>query len=991
MVALVLIGLWPPMKLSARDALDTGSMQASARQLRSFDQTIKSSDEEAGDLYIVQLYDPPLPIHIARLLVQTATAGQTPAMRKLDMESDVSRAYLFHLDARHRAALDAIETRLHRQVEPVFRYRLAINGFAVRLSSDEATALQSLPEIAQVQRDEVSELQTDFGPAQMGAPALWDGSALAGVQTRGEGVVIGVIDSGVNYQHPSFADVGADGYNHVNPRGRFYGVCNPTTGAPYCNDKLIGVYDFTNTTGGLDDDGHGSHIAAIAAGNFVDVHYPPPNGPLRRLSGVAPHANLIVYKTSVNGGNAHSLVLAAYEQAIADGVDVLNYSISGQPISFWRHAIAQAQLSAHAAGIVVAAAAGNAGPFSSAHMNAMPWVMTVGAATHPRAMPNRLVDLSGGSTPPPIGLQGAAQAPAYGPAPISHAMTAGDPYCTQPFPAETWAPGTIVVCDRGAVLLENKAANIKAGGAAYFVLANTQEWGEATLAFQPAFALPMVHLGYTAGQSLRGWLATGEGHRATITAPTEILDAAFADRVAWFSSRGPNPLYSEVFKPDLLAPGASILAADFAATPQTTNVYAIKSGTSMATPHAAGAAALLIALHPDWSPAAVQSVLMSTARYNLLLEDGRTGSTPFDEGAGRIDLPSAVRAGLFLDEQVAAFQAADPDFGGKPDALNLASLADGQCTPRCEWVRTLTSAAQMTVTWSLSTTAAPGLTVTVAPISFTLPPGASQVITMAASLESGADSAWRFGRVTLTPAASEIASAHLPLAVRRLHTVYLPAVAGGGNVGWVTILHEDFESSFPSLGWEQQGRGWMRRNCLPHRGVYSGWAVGEDNNGAPTPCGANYPNNVSSALVYGPFSLADADDAVIELTYWTNTEAVNDWLFWGVSIDQVNFFGRRNWGDSGGWKNAVFDLTDVFTLGDLRGEPRVWFMVRFWSNQTLNFPGGAYVDDIVIRKYVAPPVLAQRKAGGQGECDKHTEEIPLVQRSACAQSIWQTR
>jgi subtilisin family serine protease len=980
-VALALFGVWhePAAAMS----------QAPVELLMSLGQTAQRSDAEDFDLYIVQLHDPPLPIHVAHLQAQAAAADQMTEMRKLDMESDVSRAYLDYLDASHQATLSAIETRLQRKVEPVFRYRLAFNGFAIRLSADEAASLQGIPEIARVQRDDESQFQTDFGPAQMGAPALWDGSALAGVETRGEGVVIGVIDSGINYQHPSFADVGADGYNHVNPRGRFYGVCDPATGAPYCNYKLIGVYDFTNTTGGLDDNGHGSHIAAIAAGNFVDARYPAPNGPLRRMSGVAPHANLIVYKTSVNNSSAHTRVLAAYEQAIADGVDVLNYSISGQAISFWRHAIAQAQLSAHAAGIVVAAAAGNAGPFSSAHMNAMPWVMAVGATTHQRTMPNRLTNLSGGVAPP-LDLQGAGQAPAYGPAPIAHAANVGDPYCSQPFAAGVWAQGTIVVCDRGVVPLENKAANIKAGGAAYFVLANTQEWGEATLAFQPDFALPMVHLGYAASQSLREWLASGGNHRAAITAPTETLDPAFADRVAWFSSRGPNPLHPGVLKPDLTAPGASILAANFAATPQSTNVYTIKSGASMATPHAAGAAALLIALHSDWSPAAIQSVLMSTARHSLLLEDGRTRSTPFDEGAGRIDLPSAVRAGLFLDEQVGVFQAADPDFGGQPRTLNLASLADGQCTPRCEWTRTLTSAVQVTVTWRISATASPALTVTVTPTSFTLPPGAAQVITVAASLESVSDSAWRFGMVTMTPAASEIANAHLPLAVRRLHTVYLPTVAGGSGAGWVTIVREDFETDFPSPGWEQQEQGWMRRNCLPYRGAYSGWAVGEGDNGGAMPCGAHYPNNASSALVYGPFSLADADDAVIELAYWTNTEAVNDWLFWGVSTDQVNFYGRRNWGDSGGWKTAVFDLTDVFTLGDLRGEPRVWFMLRFWSNRTLNFPGGAYVDDIVIRKYVAPSVLAQRKAGGQGECDEQTE-TSLAQRSACAQSIWQTR
>ncbi|MCC9078937.1 S8 family serine peptidase [Litorilinea aerophila] len=922
------------------------------------------AEQESPTIFIVQLQEPPLPLYLGQFPGLAATANEVTGRRRLNLESATSQAYLNYLTLSQEAALSTMETRLQRTLKPIFQYRLAVNGFALQLTPAEAALIQTLPGIARVQPEGVSESLTDFGPNQMGAPALWDGSAVAGVGTLGEGVIIGIIDSGINYRHPSFADVGADGYNHTNPRGRFYGVCHPVTGAPYCNDKVIGIYDFTGTTGGLDDDGHGSHIAATAAGNFVDIHYPAPNGPLRRLSGVAPHANLMIYKTSVNNRSSDSAILAAYEQAIADGVDVLNYSISGQGITFWRHAVAQAQLSAHAAGIVVAAAAGNAGPFSSAHMNAMPWVMAVGATTHHRAMPNQLTGLTGGNTAPPSSLWGTGQGPAYGPAPIVHARTAGDPYCAQPFPANTWTQGEIVVCDRGMVALEVKAANLKAGGASYFVLANTPEWGEATLHYQPGFALPVVHLGYHNSQTLRDWLAAGSNHRGSISAPTEILDPAFADRVTWFSSRGPNPVVADILKPDLAAPGAYILAADLA-TAQEAETYAIKSGTSMATPHAAGAAALLIALHPNWSPAAIQSVLMSTARHGLLLEDGSTASTPFDEGGGRINLPAAAQAGLYLDETAARFQAADPDFGGTPRTLNLASLTNGQCSPRCRWTRTVTSAAAISVTWQISTTAMPEVQVTTVPTSFVLSPGASQVITVDAVVSAGPGSQWYFGAITLTPAIPALAPAHLPLAIRQLHAVYLPAVTAATEGGWVTILREDFEGDFPGSSWKVADPGWARRNCLPYHGSFSGWAVGQEGSSS-LPCHAAYPNNAFSEVVYGPFSLTDAADAKVELAYWTNTEGANDVLFWGASVDQVNFYGRRNWGTTNGWQTATFDLTDVFTLGDLRGQPRVWFALQFWSDGAGNLPAGAYVDDVVIRKYITPASAADTRRPGDG-------------------------
>lgn len=723
--------------------------------------------------YIVKLSDPPLASYRGGIADLAPTNPEALGRVKLDAQSPAGQAYLGYLAGRHQAVGAAMTAILGGPPEVLFDYRYAFNGVAVELTPAQAERVRDLPGVADVQPDVELQLLTDSGPSWIGAPAIWDGIAGA-PGTRGEGVVIGVIDTGINAGHPSFADVGGDGVDHVNPRGRFYGLCDPLTGAPFCNDKLIGVHDFTATTP-LDDNGHGSHTASTAAGNATTAVAQAPTISLTRdISGVAPHANLITYKGCVVIASCVGISLvAAIDQAVADGVDVLNFSIGGGPGDPWADDNAEAFLGARDAGVIVVVSAGNSGPGPGtvgSPANA-PWVLTVGASTHDRALLSSVVDLTGGATPPPEDIPGRAFSAGYGPAPLVYAGSYGDALCSQPFLPGTFS-GEIVICDRGINPRVEKGRNVLLGGAGGMVLANAEPDGES--AVSDPHQLPAVGIGFTDGRELKEWVSTGTGHQATLSGTSVGKEAALGDVMGNFSSRGPNTPVPDVIKPDVTAPGVAILAAlhNANATVPATNplappAFGLLSGTSMSSPHTAGAAALIRALRPDWTPAEVVSALASTGRTTGLRKDDETTvADPFDLGGGRIDLAQAARAGLVLDETTADFLAANPANEGDPATLNLATLAHQDCRGGCSWQREVTNALPTAATWATSVAAADGMTLSVEPEQIRLEPGETAVLTVTADVADLSGGDWTFGSVQLTPLQPGVAAVqHLPVAV----------------------------------------------------------------------------------------------------------------------------------------------------------------------------------------------------------------------------------
>jgi subtilisin family serine protease len=722
--------------------------------------------EKGKDVYIVRLQE--------ASLVQTAGPG------KLALDAPDNRRALDRLQAVQDEALAAFDRALGHAVEPLARYAIAFDGLALELTSQEALALSGMPGVVSVQRSARFRIASDAGPAWIGATGIWNGTTTGGLPgTQGEGMVIGVIDTGIALGHASFADIGGDGYNHTNPRGagNYVGWCNPAnpnySASLACNDKLIGVWSWADSGGNpRDDEGHGTHTASTAAGNHVNASLA--GGITRAISGVAPHANLIAYDACDSDGYCYSwVVLAAVDQAVADGVDVINLSLADSSSSSpWYDSVAVALLNARSAGVFTAAAAADDYYGSPARA---PWVLGVTASSHNRHFASSLANLSGGFNPP-ADLAGTGLSAAYGPAGIVRAGLVGSYDCSSPFPPGTFG-GRIVVCSVYPYDdLVVKGQNVLAGGAGGAVFAQSYTYG--VDADPTANVLPSVVLPPNAANALYNWLSSGSSHAGRISGTTVQISPSFADRLWLGDSSGPGDYASDLVKPDVAAPGQEILAAHTDA-----GGFRVLSGTSMATAHAAGAAALLMALHPSWTPAEIQSAFVTTGAGVTRQDD--TAASPHDAGGGRLDLSAAARAGLVLHETTPNFQAANPSNNGHPETLNLAGLANDACILSCGWTRTVRSTRASPTQWSVTVEAPPGAGLTVSPMVFNLAGGATQTLQITATGPTSL-SDWKYGRVTLTETGGQAPPAHFPIATFWVYHNTLTVQKSGQGTGRVT-------------------------------------------------------------------------------------------------------------------------------------------------------------------------------------------------------------
>ena len=726
----------------------------------------ETTDSEVNpyDIYIIRLQGDSLATYRGGITGLPATSPKATGSRKLDVNTPRSRAYLDFLSEQHLQFVETAEKRLGREVVMLAEHNVVGNSVAFELSTEEAELVASMPQVRQVTRNFKRQLHTDNGPAWIGASSMWGApnSCLPEGQC-GEGVIIGIIDTGINGDHPSFADIGGDGYDHTNPNGsgNYKGYCVANPG--YCNDKLIGAWDFRQTSSPEDADGHGSHTASTAGGNFLyDVTLNAPTIQFQRdISGVAPHANIIAY----NACCFFFDLLSAIDQAVTDGVDVINYSIGGASSDPWSDTDAQYFLDAREAGVFVATSAGNSGPGASTlgSPGDAPWLLTVGASTHNRAFLNSIVNATTdqGSTLPQI--DGRSVTDGYGPAPAVYAGDHGNTLCEAGIWSSSEFSGEIVICDRGSNARVEKSQNAADAGAGGMILANDAANGYGLSG--DSHPIPSVHISYVDGVTLKNWLANGDsGHVATIVGTSIEIGSQYADKMASFSSRGPNPASLRVLKPDITGPGVDILAAvhsDGRPQPE----IDVMSGTSMSSPHLAGAAALVVQAQPSWSPAEIQSAIMSTAKSTEQFKsDGVTPAEPFDLGAGRVDLSVAAEAGFVLDETKANYDASDPGSGGDPSALNHASLAYDQCNGSCTWTRTLEST--QAGDWTASSAAPAGLAVNISPSSFSFTAaGETQIITIEAHPFGLATSDWAFAQVDFRETGAAAPDAHFPLAI----------------------------------------------------------------------------------------------------------------------------------------------------------------------------------------------------------------------------------
>ncbi|CAH8364053.1 unnamed protein product [Eruca vesicaria subsp. sativa] len=571
----------------------------------------------------------------------------------------------------HSLWYDSSLRSVSESAQLLYTYTNAIHGFSTRLTPEEADSLMTQPGVISVLPEHRYELHTTRSPLFLG---LDEHTADLFPETGASSdVVVGVLDTGVWPESKSFSD---KGFGPI--PSTWKGGCETGTNftASLCNRKLIGARFFARgyeaTMGPVDeskesrsprdDDGHGTHTSSTAAGSFVQEAslLGFANGTAR---GMNPRARVAVYKVCWLGGCFSSDILAAIDQAIEDNVNVLSMSLGGGMSDYYRDGVAIGAFAAMEKGIFVSCSAGNAGPTSFSLSNVAPWITTVGAGTLDRDFP-ALAILGNGKNFSGVSLFKGDALPPGKLLPFIYAGNASNATNGNLCMTGTLIPekvkGKIVMCDRGVNARVQKGDVVKAAGGVGMILANTAANGEELVA--DAHMLPATTVGEKAGDIIRHYVLTDPNPTASVLIQGTVVNVQPSPVVAAFSSRGPNSITPNILKPDLIAPGVNILAAWTSAAGPTglpsdprRVEFNIISGTSMSCPHVSGLAALLKSAHPEWSPAAIRSALMTTAYRSY--KDGKpildiaTGkpSTPFDHGAGYVSPTIATNPGLIYD------------------------------------------------------------------------------------------------------------------------------------------------------------------------------------------------------------------------------------------------------------------------------------------------------------------------------------------------------
>jgi subtilisin family serine protease len=800
--------------------------------------------------YIVQLSDKPVATYSGGLPGLAAT--QPPAGQRLDVDASMVQDYIQYLDTQRASVIGSVAA-----ANITHQYTVVFNGFAAQLTDAEVRALKKNAGVATITADAILQPDTSYTPQFIGldqAGGLWQ--QLGGQGAAGENIVIGIVDSGIWPENPSFADrVDANGVPSHSGASVVYGAAPVTWkglcvigegfSGSNCNNKLIGARYFKpagqtlhwteflsardSVAGAEGQGGHGTHTASTAGGN-ANVKVVNAGVPMGTVSGIAPRARIAAYKVcwtdgaTGRNGCATSSSVAAIEQAVKDGVNVINFSIGpGAGGGAFNEATEVAFLGAASAGVFVSTSAGNGGPTSTtvaptAHIS--PWLTSVGNATH-----NRLyvatVSLGNGAT-----LDGASSNASSASAPLILASDAGlagvdpadinlarcfgatDGVAALLDPAKV--SGKILVCDRGANVLVNKSANAKVAGAVGVIIANVIVTNNAIL--NQAHSLSTVHLKVADGTILKSYMA---GNPAAATAAlggvkTVVDPTVAAPIMAGGSSRGPNVANANILKPDLSAPGTDILAAVTADLTQAQrNAVALGgvapvtdwefySGTSMASPHVAGIAAMLKQLHPSWTPAAIKSAMMTTTRTTL--PDGLNGSIAWDSSARTTGtLPWAQGAGFIVPNSAAdpglVYDATEIDYArflcginaqvyspatcraiGVVAAynLNLASLTAANVLGSLTMTRTVTNVGTVGATYNLAQAEVPGYAVVVTPSVLTLAPGGKAGFSVKLTRTTAPLATWAYGSLVWSDGVHTVRS---PLTARGT-ALAAPAVVG---------------------------------------------------------------------------------------------------------------------------------------------------------------------------------------------------------------------
>jgi len=821
-----------------------------------------SEDPNLRKVYIVQLKAPSAAEHHASLHKLTTKTGAQGAPRaRFDKTNPAIQSYADRLvDTQNK-----VIARSGPDTELIYSYRYGLNGFAARMHPSQAHRLDGMPEVLRVWEDEVRPLATNFSLDFLG---LFDNKVgLRGAPgLDGEGMIIGVIDSGIAPEHPALSDTREASrpslclsdwaenallgrwlcrrYDKIEdtitfePPEEWNGICQ--AGERFeetdCNNKLIGARYFIDgaaATGPLDDgeirsardvDGHGTHTATTAAGNRVEAAIFDTF--IGRIEGIAPRARIAAYKACwLRPGDQRascntSDLANAIDAAVADGVDIINYSV-GSSLTSITAADDVALMAATKAGVFTVVAAGNDGPNPGTIGSPAggPWVVTAAASSRDGETSIEALEVK---TPPGIAGKYAVKEANFTPAladrgPIEEPVVLADDDddtldngaqgttsdACQPLVNTAEISGAIALIQRGGCSFEVKIANAEDAGAVAALVYNIAGDPIVMNGATGLSDIPAVMIGQADGNLIISELDAGAEVTILLDKTLFLKETDTGNIMASFSSRGPAPI-GDILKPDVTAPGVNILAGF---TPDAANAaagenFAYLSGTSMSTPHVAGVAALLMQAHPDWSPSAVKSAFMTTARQSVTASNGEDPAIPFDYGAGHIVPNDAVDPGLVYDvsaDEYDAFACGTASPGVSEDRcnelaaagfsfagadLNQPSIAIERLANERTITRRVTSVSDEAITYSASIAAPPGISVIVSPASITVPAGQSVSFDITFSYESGPLDLWRFGSLTWTSGQQSVYSS---LAIRPISVTAPAEITSFGASGTLSF------------------------------------------------------------------------------------------------------------------------------------------------------------------------------------------------------------
>lgn len=821
-----------------------------------------SSLRDAGDIP-VQLAggdDPALTrVYIVQLRAPSAAERQAALTKNMvgktsirfNKTSPAARAWVAEIEDEQRRVL----ARAGPGVRQIYSYRYGLNGFAARMSVAEAQKLEHLPEVANIWEDEVRPMATNFSPAFLGLFDAEDGlRSVAGLD--GDGIVIGVIDSGITPEHPALRDTReADrpracrsNWGKTSILGQW--LCHrfrkrpgvvvfdePTdwngaciAGERFetsdCNHKLIGArwyIDGALETGPIDDgeirsprdaDGHGTHTATTAAGNRTSASI---FGTLiGDIEGIAPKARVAVYKACwLRPGDTRascntSDLANAIDAAVADGVDIINYSV-GSSLARTTAPDDIALLAAAKAGVVSVVAAGNEGPNPATIGSPAggPWVITAAASTRDGESNEEALEIK---APPSVAGKYAVREARFTPPlqdvdPLEASLilvndgdtsldtgdTGTEADACQPLTNSAEVSGNIAFIQRTGCRFDEMVRNAADAGAIAALVYNIAGGpivmnGDAGLSDIPALMIGQAD----ANLILAEFDANNE--------VTVVLDKGLlltsndtGNEMATFSARGPGPV-PDILKPDVTAPGVNILAGfspDSAYSTPGEN-FAYLSGTSMATPHVAGVAALLREAHPEWSPAAIKSALMTTSRQDVTGSNGLGAANPFDFGAGHIVPNKALDPGLVYDITADEYDTYFAAMEEQARSLNLPSITMSKLANTQTVTRRVTNVSDAAGAYTVEISPPPGMSVNVVPNSLSLAPAQSATFEVTLRYLSGSLDQWRYGSITWKSQEHDVYS---PIAVKPTSVLAPEEITSFGGTGTL-----DFDVEFGYSG-----------------------------------------------------------------------------------------------------------------------------------------------------------------------------------------------